>query len=260
MTEIDKIEMLEIDKIDRPVEGARLEINEEAIKELAESIKERGQLTPIRVQRRGDRFEVIFGDRRFLACVSLGKKTIKGIVVDMGEKDVLIDRATENIQRVDLSPVEEAEQYWILSEEGKVGFDKIGKMVGKSVGSIKRSMNILGMPEYLKVALHKGLISKAVAEELEGCPDESHKEYLCEMAVEHGITKAVARQWVNDYKKSLRGGQVAGDGGGGLEFSAPMEKTFVQCVLCEQPLEIQKAVHITVCPGCRNQLYEIIKG
>jgi len=255
---VEKIVLIDVDKLDRPAVCARIEIDESAVAELADSITSRGQLTPIRVQKNGDRYEIVFGDRRHLAFKKLGLTQIKAIVVNSTAKDVLIDRAVENLLRVDLTPLEEARQYYALSNEGALTFGEIGKMTGMSAGSVKRSLKILEMPEYMQRALHQKSISKAVAEELQACPDEDQRKYLVEMAIEHGITKMIARQWVNDYKKSLRVPGVAGEGGTSLEYVPHSEPTYITCYLCKGAVDVMKAKNITVCPGCQKELNNII--
>jgi len=256
---LEQIVNLEMDLIDRPQKVARLEINEEHIKELADSIKERGQLQAIRVSKKGGRYEIIFGDRRYLATKSLGRDTIKAVIVSMNEKDILVDRAIENIQKVDLTPLEEAEQYQLLIEKMGVTYDKIAKVTGKTPGTVKRRLHILKMPAYMQAELHKGRISVSVAEELQDCPDEATKQYFVEMAADHGLTKTVARQWVADYRKSLRAPGGAGGDTPPPQFHGEPEPIFTACFLCKGPVDVMKALRITVCPVCGKQLIEVLE-
>jgi len=99
---------VKMELIDRPEDLARLEIQSIEIEGLADSIRERGLQQPIKLARREGRFKIIFGDRRFLACQFLERKTILATVVDAEDNEIAIDRAIENIQRIDLTPVEEA--------------------------------------------------------------------------------------------------------------------------------------------------------
>lgn len=110
MERIKKKEMyrrIKLDLIDRPVDIVRLEINEGQLRELADSIQGRGLLQPIGVTPRGDRFMIVFGDRRYLAHELLKKKDIMCHVEDIEDSQVVVDRAVENIQRVELTPFEE---------------------------------------------------------------------------------------------------------------------------------------------------------
>jgi len=257
--EIDQIVNLEMDLIDRPMKVARLEIDGEYIKELADSIKERGQLQAIKVSKKGGRYEIVFGDRRYLATQSLGRDHIKAVVVTMSEKDILIDRAIENLQKVDLTPLEEAQQYDLLITKMGATYDKIAKVTGKTPGTVKRRLHILKMPEYMQRELHKGRISVTVAEELQNCPDEAQKQYYVEMAAEHGLTKEVARRWVEDYRKSLRTPGGASERGSPPPFHAEQDPIYTACFLCKGAVDIRKIVRLNVCEVCGKELEKILE-
>jgi len=108
---------VKMELIDRPEDLARLDIQQKEIEGLAASIRERGLQQAIKVACRGDRFKLVFGDRRFLACRLLGWEAIEAVVVEATDRDIAIDRAVENIQRVDLTPVEEGLQYKAMMEK-----------------------------------------------------------------------------------------------------------------------------------------------
>ena len=243
--------------IDRPDQTVRLEISEVEINELADSIRELGLLQPILVHPRGDRFEIIAGDRRFLAHEKLGLERIMSCVKDIPEEEIVWLRAVENIQRKDLTPFEEGHIYVGLFEEKGFSIEAIAKKMGKSAGVIERRMDILKMPESLQRALHEGKLKASTAEELWKCPDEAKREYFIELAIEHGITMAIARLWVSDYRKSLRtnpDGQVEGGG-----MVAPYEETpiYRACDICKGPVEYKNLVQFMVCPECGKGIREV---
>jgi len=251
--------IIAMDKIDRPADGARVMIGEEEIVELAESIRERGLLQPILVTPRDGRFEIVAGDRRYLAHEYLGYKKIEAKVVEADEKDVVIDRAIENLQRVDLSPFEEGMIYGTLRD--KMGFtvEEIGKKMRKSPGRIERRLSVLRMPESFQKAVHFGKISMGVAEELWSTPDAGKREYFLEIAVEHGVTTAVARGWVNDFKKSLRASES--DNEEGTPVAEPFENVpiYRACDICKNPMEYKDAIELRVCPACGEAMRNAVK-
>ena len=242
--------VIDMNKIDRPSDGTRLEIAPEEIAELAQSIEERGLLQPILVTPRNNRFEIVAGDRRYLAHEKLGRKKIEAKVVEADNKDVAIDRATENLQRRDLSPLEEGMIYVNLRDEIHLTVAEIAKKMGKSPGRIERRLCVLRMPESFQKALHYGKVSMAVAEELWSTPDATKREYFIELAVEHGITTAVARTWVADYRKSLR--VMGSDVGAGGLSGEPYEDVpiYRACDLCKDPVEYKNVVELRLCPVC----------
>lgn len=249
-----------LELIDRPKDLVRLEILGTEIEELADSIRERGLQQPIKVARREGRFTIIFGDRRFLACKLLAGKTIRATVVDATDEDIAIDRAIENIQRVDLSPLEEALQYQAMID--KLGFkvDQVGKKVGKKLGTVKRRLDLLKYPTNIKEAVHSKKITLSLAEEIMNCQDPGYRDYLLEMAVEHGVTSALMRIWVQDWRKSIREERgVDSEGGGGPNVN--LSKTsYMTCGLCDGPFPIEKVRSITVCDGCLGKLHELLSG
>lgn len=242
--------------IDRPAELARLQIDETEINELAASIKESGLKQPIEVTPRGDRFLIVFGDRRFLAHKKLKKPSILCRVVSLSDEDVLLDRALENLQRKNLTPYEEALQYERLQHTAGKSLNEIAQYVGKSPGVIRRRLDILRMPDSFQDALHQKKISPTVAEELWTCPDPEKREYFLQLAVEHGITRTIARTWVQEYKASLRTSQDTG--GDSPPPFMPYEDVpiYRACDICRQPVEYKNVKEVRLCPACFEALYQ----
>jgi len=250
---------IELKLIDPPTEVARLEIPEDKIKELAQSIKEQGLLQPITVFPKNERYEIVFGHRRYLAYKHLKEKTISCKVVDSSPQMNALARASENLQRSDLSPLEEAMIYQGLVEKYDMPYGEIAKITGVSAGIVKRRINILKMPDTLIDAVHKKLISQSVAEELMRCPDEDYREYLINMARDHGVTKDVARGWVDERIKELRssgGASGRGNSPGDVYITTPV---FVACQACKKAHEISQLKNIGVCPQCFKVFLEAIE-
>jgi len=250
---------IRLDQIDRPEEIVRMEIDQGELDELAASIQERGLMQPIEVTPRGDRFMIVFGDRRYLAHKQLGLLEIMCRVEDMEDDQVALDRAIENIQRVNLTPFEEAHLYQGLVEKAGLSLDDISRRVRKSPGVVQRRMDIIRMPESFQKALHAGLINVTVAEELWSCPDNAKREYFLDLAVEHGITRDIARSWVGEFKKSRRSGEAAGEEGRGM--GSPYEDTpiFRGCDICKSPVEYKDVKELRVCPHCHDSIIAVLK-
>ncbi|MBA7637321.1 Nucleoid occlusion protein [subsurface metagenome] len=250
---------IEVDLIDPPEEIARLEIPEIAIRELAQSIKEQGLLQPIIVFKKGDRYEIVFGHRRWLATRYLKQKTISCKVVENRPEDNALARATENLQRSDLTPLEEAMTYQGLVEKYDMPLGQIGKITGMSAGVIKRRIDILRMPDSLIDAVHKRLISQSVAEELMRCPDEAHREYLIQMSRDHGVTVLVVRQWV-DEKIQAMSRATASDKSGERSDSVYLgSPVYHACQICKQAKEIDQLQTLTICTGCLKKVSAMIE-
>jgi len=245
--------------IDRPKAGSRMEISQERVHELAESIREQGLLQPILLRRNGERFEVVAGDRRFLAHEELGLNQIEAKVKDMTDLECALARAAENINRADLTPFEEAWVYRGLLDEQNLTPEQIGQKMGKSPGTVIRRMQILKMPECLQKPIHRKQIAVSSAEELSFIKDIASLSYYLENAIEHGATTAVCRMWAKDWKDQQRR-QDPDVGGGGLP-QAPFETkpVYVTCDTCLGAMELGKEVVLRVCLSCAEAIKNAVK-
>jgi len=233
-----------------------MDIDENELKELADSIEERGLLQPIGVAPRGERFVIIWGDRRYLAHHILKKKDIMCKIEDIDDTQIILDRGVENLQRVNLTPFEEGHIYIGLQENAKMTLEQLSKRFGKSPATIQRRIDIMRMPDSFQEAIHQKKVKLTVAEVLWSCPDAARREYFMELAKEHGITKLVARQWVEDFKKELRNKQNPGERGDRSPLEYEEEKIFRACEICRDPVEYKKIIELRICPECGERIVE----
>jgi ParB/RepB/Spo0J family partition protein len=256
----EEVRMVSVALIDPPGQIARLEIDPAEIEELRVSIREQGLHQALLLNEKDDRFEIVAGHRRFLAVQGLGWSEVAARCKKLSQADVVVIRATENLQRRDLTPIEEALQYRALINEGGMPIDAVGRLFGKSVGVVQRHIYLLKMPDSFQKALHGRKLAMSAAEELWSCPDAAYREYLLEMGVEHGVTSSVARMWVDDYKKAQRS-KLGGDGGGGglRPVSEPVP-IFRACDGCRGPVDWSKVKELRLCPDCFNAIIEGLKG
>jgi len=256
----DKIANIDLLFIDEPKVVDRMGISTEAITELAASISEIGLLQPILLRKDGDRYEVIAGHRRFLAHKLLGLRFIKAIIKVMTDQEAALARATENLGRVDLTPVEEATVYYNLVNTHKLSYEEIGRKFGKSPGLIKRRMDLLKMPPQLQKALHDNKISIGVAEALWPITDTATLDYYLSFALDGGCTVDVARQWCKDWRDSVR--RQTNDVVGAGEVVGPFEPRpcYLPCDLCHGPVELGNDKMLRICPECHNNMINAMKG
>src|SRR5579862_2008068 len=125
----------------------RREFSESAIEELANSIKEKGVLTPILVRRALRGYELIAGERRLRAVTKLGLNTIPALIKEVTEEEALELALIENIQREDLNPIEEAQAYQILIERFGLKHDELAQRVGKDRSTITNILRLLELPD-----------------------------------------------------------------------------------------------------------------
>lgn len=246
--------------IDEPQGMLRMEIDQEYISELAQSIKEIGLLQPILLAYQEDRFEIVAGHCRYLAHQKAGLLKIKAYCKEMAREEIVIARATENLNRKDLTPIEEAATYSDLVKTYGISIADVAKKVGKSAGIVKRRIDMLRMPPQLQEALHKGRISIAVAEELWPISDLVQLDYYLSFALDGGCTKDVARQWSKDWKDSQRRRSSAVEGSSEPMSPCEPRPTFLPCDLCSGPVELGKDKIMRACPECYARIINAIKG
>jgi ParB family chromosome partitioning protein len=143
--------------------------NEEALKGLADSIKERGILEPLLVRPLAgakDAYEIIAGERRWRAAQIAGLHEVPVMVRELSDREALECGLIENIQRQDLSPLEEAEGYRRLLDEFKHTQEDLGKIVGKSRSHIANMMRLLSLPDAVKQMIEQGKLSAGHARAL----------------------------------------------------------------------------------------------
>ena len=152
----------------------RQHYDEQALEELAASIKQYGIIEPLVVRRRGklDEFELIAGERRWRAAQRAGLKEVLVVVRDVSAKDAFELALIENIQREDLDPIEFAEALDRLMKEHQYTQETLAARVGKDRSTIANALRLLRLPERVRQMVVGGALSEGHARALLGAPDE----------------------------------------------------------------------------------------
>lgn len=172
--DITSIEKIDINLIEARSDQPRK--NFENIEELAESIKEYGLLNPIVLSKNNGKYEIIAGERRYRASVYAGLKKIDAIVRDFDQKDIDILSLVENIQREDLSALEEAEAYKKLIDDFSMTQEEIAKSMGKSRSYIANTIRLLKLNKDETEALANKKISASQARTLLSIKDQEARK------------------------------------------------------------------------------------
>ncbi len=193
------VEQIAIERIIAGVYQPRINFNETELEELADSIKENGVIQPIILRKVGeeDNYEIIAGERRFRASQIAGLKNIPAIVKKINNHEALEIALIENIQRADLSLVEEAKGYKKLIAEFAYTQDQIAKKVGKSRSHITNLLRLLGLPEKVQNLLDKNLISMGHARAIINSNDP---EKLAEKIINQSLSVRNVEDLVRDEK------------------------------------------------------------
>ena len=168
----------------------RKQFDEDALLELAESIKQFGVLQPLLVQKKGDFYEIIAGERRWRASKLAGIKEVPVIIKDFSEQEAVEISLIENIQRENLNPIEEAGAYRRLMEEFHLKQDTIAERVSKSRTAVTNSMRLLKLDERVQQMLIEEMLTTGHARAL--------------LAIEHKEAQHAAAVKVFDEKLSVR--------------------------------------------------------
>lgn len=161
--------------------------DEEAMASLAASIAEVGVLQPIIVRESEEGgYTLVAGERRWRAARKAGLKEIPAIIRESDDRSLLTEALVENLQREDLSPLEEATAYQELLEDFGLTHEDVGKRVGKSRSAVTNSLRLLLLPAAIQGKLERGELSAGHARALLGLEDRKFAEHIAERAVEEG--------------------------------------------------------------------------
>lgn len=144
----------------------RIKFNETSITELADSIQEHGVIQPIVVRPLGDRYEIIAGERRYKASVLAGKETIPAIITELNDKDSAEVALIENVQRQDLTPIEEAISYKKILDMGYLTQEELAEKLGKTQSTVANKLRLLNLDDEIQEALLETRISERHARSL----------------------------------------------------------------------------------------------
>ena len=169
---------IKISEIDPNMGQPRKSFNEDELLELAESIKIHGVIQPIILTKRGKRYEIIAGERRWRASKLAGLTKIPAVIREYTDKEIMEVSLIENIQRQDLNPIEEAVAFKNLIDEYKMKQDDLAERVSKSRSAITNALRLLKLDDKVKAMLAEGLISTGHARALLAVEDKNKQQIL----------------------------------------------------------------------------------
>jgi ParB family chromosome partitioning protein len=169
--------LIRIDRIEADPNQPRSEFDAESLERLAASLKQRGQLQPIRVRwnEANSRYSVVVGERRWRAAALAGLESLACVVVpgDATPEEILEDQLVENCLRVDLRPIEQARAYQSLIERLGLSQRALAEKLNVSQGQVMQALKLLALPEPIKVAIDEGKIAPTIGYELSKVEDQA---------------------------------------------------------------------------------------
>ena len=181
------VHMVPVHKIQKANWQPRRHFAEDALKELADSIREKGVLEPIWLRRAGEIFELIAGERRFRAAQAAGLLEIPALLHEVSDLEARELALIENLQRADLDLIEEAEGYRDLMREAGLTQEEVSKRIGKARATVANAMRLLDLSDVIKRALSEGKLSAGHAKVLLAV-DVKHRDLVAARVVAQGLS------------------------------------------------------------------------
>ena len=166
----------------------RTHFNETELNELGESIREHGVLQPLLVRKKGSKYEIIAGERRYQASKLADLTEVPVIIKDVDDQQMMALALIENLQRSDLNPLEEAKGYRQLIDASGMTQDALSKAVSKSRSAITNSLRLLDLPEQVQQLIFDGQLTAGHARAILAVPYEDARIKLAERVVKEGLS------------------------------------------------------------------------
>ncbi len=199
---VGSISSIEIEKIEANPFNPRTHFEEEALKELAHSIKEHGIIQPLTVRKLGrDKFQLISGERRFRASQIAGLTEVPCYIRIANDATMLEMALVENIQREDLNAIEVGLSYQRLIDECNFTQEKLAEKLGKSRSNITNYLRLLKLPAKVQIGVREGLISMGHARALVSAGDEAVQEKLFTKILTDGLSVRDLEDLIKGRKK-----------------------------------------------------------
>lgn len=180
--------VLSISEIVRNPNQPRKTFDEDKLAELADSIRQNGVLQPILVRRKGQKYEIVAGERRYQASKLAGLKEIPAVVREIDDDKVFQLALIENLQRSDLSPIEEAKGYKQLLTSRSLTQEELAKILSKSRSAIANTLRLMDLPVEVQHMMEQGLLTAGHARAILAVPSEEGRIKLAKKVVTESLT------------------------------------------------------------------------
>src|SRR4029079_13193881 len=197
-----------VDLIDPGAEQPRTRFDEAALERLTVSIREHGVVQPVLVRRQGSRYELIAGERRWRAAQKAGLTQIPVVVKDVADSDLLEIALTENVQREDLNPIEEAQAYQKLIERVGLTQEALANKFGRDRSYITNYLRLLRLPDDIQRLVEEGRLSTGHARTVLGLPHTDQQRRIARQVIDKGLsvraTEALVKKHLDETPGSTR--------------------------------------------------------
>ncbi|MEI6480832.1 MAG: ParB/RepB/Spo0J family partition protein [Candidatus Saccharibacteria bacterium] len=200
-SEDNRIQNISIAALQANPEQPRVHFDEENLKELSQSIKQHGIIQPLVVTPNGEKYYIIAGERRWRAAKLSGLKTVPAIVRSAEQLERLELALVENVQRVNLSPLEQAVSIEYLHQQFSLDYATIGARLGKAAATVQNSARLLQLPDEVQQALRDEKISEGHARAILGIKLDTDRIHLLKLIIQKKWSVRETERYVVAHKK-----------------------------------------------------------
>ena len=224
----EEIKQININELRSNPYQPRKVFDQQALEELASSIKEHGVFQPIIVKRSIKGYEIVAGERRVKASVIAGRDTIPAIIRDFNDQEMMEIALLENLQREDLNPIEEAMAYQNLMVAKGLNHEQLAARIGKSRSYVTNMVGLMNLPQSVKDLVIARKISATHARTLSKIKDPAKVEEMADRIINEGLTTAAIEELAQDKSFEKRNKMER------KETEENKQYKYIQEVLCDK--------------------------
>lgn len=199
-TSTENVFEIDVNSIDPNMDQPRKNFDSEKLKELSESIKTYGIVQPIIVQKQGNRYIIIAGERRYRASRMAGISTVPVVVKDYTKREFMEVSLVENLQREDLNPIEEAQAMKLLMDEHSLTQEVLSSRLAKSRSAVANTLRLLSLPEQIRDMVAVASLSSGHARALVALGSDEEKLRLAQIIINLGLSVRATEAMINKVK------------------------------------------------------------
>ncbi len=257
---MDQYQHIQRDLLLPPEFDSRFSLDENEDRELAESIRELGILLPLIVRAHNDKYEIVAGNRRFLASGIVGVHSIPCLITTKSDSEIEKIKLHENIKRLPLSHLDQAISFLHLIEKFQLTETLVAKLIGKSVAYVSQHICLLNADEKLVEAVRDRKINFTVARELMQVKNPVDLQNFIKYAADDGASASVVKHWAEE---SNRAPVEIPDQAQEENVERPPQHSTqpgFKCPACDEWHEIQNLVIIRMCETCNYEIFRAIRA
>lgn len=241
-----------VEKLNDMAHAVREQIKPDDVNGLTNSIARLGILSPLVVEKDGDKYNIVSGHRRLRAAVLANLKTVPCIIKDVSVSEVKEMVFAENFFRADLSPVEQAAAIKDVIDTGAMTVEQVAAGFHRTEHWVGRQVGLLSWPDDVLGAVHTGVLSVAAASNLALITDDNYRGFLLRNANESGCTARVSASWLQAWR-SMEPPEVAiekepGPAGPAVIPAVPQ----APCICCAEIKRTDSLSSVLMCATCIN--------